>query len=216
LFSSSCTNYAEAYKNKLFNDSCQANPQINSQCPGYKQTTNTLAVTSVNESVQSVTEVALVTDPIINQNLSTTTSITSQTNPISPTSTISNQPQLGTGLTVPGLSIPGVLQPSRSRTSAGTVREQSRREALNTASRAENQVKDNQARQQESIINSMGTIPGFDAYQSASIPDAVFYKTRDIYRNVTLSDNRRAQRALSERSDRIHQEMVNSQYNLAK
>lgn len=214
LFDKSCANYAEAFKTKLLNESCQANPQYNPRCPGYKPIASTAVSVPINDSAQSITEVAVVADPIVNQNLATTSSLTSPTNQLNPVNNSNNnQPQLGTGLTVPGLSI----LPGRSRsTTSSTVREQSRREALATGMKAENQVKDNQTQQQESIISNMGTVPGFDAYQSARIPDAVFYQTRDIYRSVTLPDNRRAQRALSERSDRIHQEMVNSQYNLAQ
>ncbi len=214
LYDKSCTNYTEAYKAKLLNESCQANPQSNPQCPGFKTIASSTTSISNNDSIQSIAEVAIIADPIVNQNLSAGSSLTSPTNPVNPVNNnINNQQQLGTGLTVPGLSI----LPTRPKSTTGSsVREQSRREALSVSSRAENQVKDNQTQQQQSIISNIGTVPGFDAYQSARIPDAVFYQTRDIYRSVTLPDNRRAQRALSERSDRIHQEMVNSQYNLTK
>jgi hypothetical protein len=58
----------------------------------------------------------------------------------------------------------------------------------------------------------MGTVPGFDQYQQVNLSDAVFYTSKEIYRNRTLPDNPRAQRALSQRSDRLHQEMIDEQY----
>ena len=145
---------------------------------------------------------------------SSPTSSTNPTNPTSPVSSaINTQPQagtLGTGITVPGMSIAPQPRP-RAAVSAG-AREQARRDALQTGVRAEQKVQSEQEKQQNDAIASMGTVPGFDAYQSAKLPDAQFYAARDIYRNATIPDNRRAQRALSERSDRIHQEMVNQQY----
>lgn len=54
--------------------------------------------------------------------------------------------------------------------------------------------------------------PGFDAYQSGRIPDGAFYAPRDIYRNVILPDNQRTQRALNQRSDNLHREMIEQQY----
>lgn len=54
--------------------------------------------------------------------------------------------------------------------------------------------------------------PGFDAYQNGRLPDGAFYAPREIYRNQRPVDNARAQRALSGGSDRLHQEMINQQY----
>jgi len=54
--------------------------------------------------------------------------------------------------------------------------------------------------------------PGFDAYQNGRLPDGAFYAPREIYRNQRPVDNARVQRALSGGSDRLHQEMINQQY----
>lgn len=211
LYSPSCPGYAEAYKSKLVADSCQANPQSNPQCPGYKTITTTTAQTTstvtVQDPVASITAVAIVSDPIVNQTLNTsTTGTTSPTNPISPINNIINsQPQLGSGLTVPGLSV---------RPTMASARERARQEAAQTASRAEKANQSAQEKEQAATMAAMGTVPGFDAYQSAKIPDAVFYASKEIYRNNRLSDNLRAQRQLNQLSDRIHKEMVDSQYNI--
>ena len=50
---------------------------------------------------------------------------------------------------------------------------------------------------------------GFSAYYN-TLPDAIFYAPREIYRGQQTVDNVRALRGLG--SDRLHQEMVNQQY----
>jgi hypothetical protein len=61
-------------------------------------------------------------------------------------------------------------------------------------------------------INRMAVNPpGFNAYMSLSLRDGQLYKPEEIYRNQVTVDNVRALRQLS--SDRVHQEMVNQQYN---
>jgi hypothetical protein len=60
-------------------------------------------------------------------------------------------------------------------------------------------------------LASLGAVPqGFDAY-SSMMPDGSFYAPREIYRGQRNVDNARALRGLG--TDRLHQEMVNQQYN---
>ena len=222
LYNPGCPGYAEAYRAKLLAESCQANPQSSPQCPNYR---NVTASTSTNvasnsaaaeDPVKSVSDTPLVSDPVVNQAINTTTNTPGS----SPGST-PGQP-LGTGLQVPGFnqfsSSAGSTSSTRSSRStttssrADSARDQARRDAQQTGRQAERRVQDAQQQQQENLIAAMGTVPGFDAYQNSRLPDVPFYATREIYRNVTLPDNRRAQRQLSERSDRLHQEMINEQY----
>ena len=59
-------------------------------------------------------------------------------------------------------------------------------------------------------IASMATQPkGFEAY-SFIIKDSAFYEPKEVYRGQTVVDNVRALRQMS--SDRLHKEMVDSQY----
>jgi hypothetical protein len=61
-------------------------------------------------------------------------------------------------------------------------------------------------------IASIATQPqGYQAY-SVAIPDVAFYALKEIYKNQVNVDNARALRQLS--SDRLHQQMVDSQYKL--
>ena len=59
-------------------------------------------------------------------------------------------------------------------------------------------------------LASMATQPkGFEAY-SFTIRDSVFYEPKEVYRGQVVVDNVRALRQMS--SDRLHKEMVDSQY----
>lgn len=61
-------------------------------------------------------------------------------------------------------------------------------------------------------IASIATQPqGYQAY-SIAIPDVAFYAPKEIYKNQVNVDNARALRQLS--SDKLHQQMVDSQYKL--
>ena len=68
-----------------------------------------------------------------------------------------------------------------------------------------------QAELQNVVIGAMGFVPGFDAYGRVALQDAVGYKPFEIYRGQQNVDSAAA-RGLLGRSDRIHQDMVDSQY----
>jgi hypothetical protein len=64
---------------------------------------------------------------------------------------------------------------------------------------------------QSVVLGAMGFVAGFDTYSRSTIPDAVGYKPFDIYPGQRNIDSPAA-RLLLVRSDRIHQDMVDSQY----
>ena len=199
LYSPQCPGYAAAYQQKLFNDACSSNPQTSPKCSNYKplEVTETPNIaTPVQEVAVAPSQVTIVADPVVNQT-------------IAPPSeqAIRNREPLGQGLLVPGFNTNTPQQPSRS-----TARESARREALQANTRAQQQTLSNEQRQQQETLTRIASVPGFDAYQTTVIPDAPFYQTRDIYRGVIIRDNAKAQRALSQRSDQLHQEMINEQY----
>ena len=214
LYNPGCPGYAEAYRAKLFADSCQANPQANPQCPGYRTPTASNTTQSTNladaaDPVKSITENPLVADPVTNAILTATVSKTDGTGTVN----VVNPPSaLGQGLQVPGL-MPGVQLSPPPRASRSTTTQSARTAA---AQQAIQQARTLSAEQQkeEATMAAMATVPGFDAYQNAVIPDARFYVQEQIYRRANLPDNQRAQRALSQRSDRLHQQMVDQLYNL--
>jgi hypothetical protein len=57
---------------------------------------------------------------------------------------------------------------------------------------------------------------GFNNYMTLTLTDASFYAPREAYPNQRVVDNARAQRLLQGASDRLHQEMVNSQYRMGQ
>jgi hypothetical protein len=61
----------------------------------------------------------------------------------------------------------------------------------------------------------MGFVPGFDNYNKAILPDAVGYRPFEIYRGQQNIDNPAGRRFLTG-ADRLHQEMVDSQYRLTR
>lgn len=73
-------------------------------------------------------------------------------------------------------------------------------------------VKDNDAAGGVSIAAIATQPQGFESYM-ASLRDSTFYAPKEIYRNQRVVDNARAQRLLNGASDRVHQQMVDMQYN---
>ena len=63
------------------------------------------------------------------------------------------------------------------------------------------------------VVAAMNFVPGFDAYGKAFVPDVIGYKPFTVYNNQKTVDNARLMRGLSGASDRLHEEIVASQYN---
>ena len=65
---------------------------------------------------------------------------------------------------------------------------------------------------QNVVIAAMGYSPAFEAYK-VMMPDVVGYKPYSIYKNQTTVDNRRLGYGLFGATDKLHLDMVDSQYN---
>jgi len=65
---------------------------------------------------------------------------------------------------------------------------------------------------QNVVIAAMGFTPGFDTYGKAFIPDGRGYQPFTIYNNQRTVDNARVSRGLFGATDRLHNEMTESQY----
>lgn len=210
FYNPQCPGYQAAFQAKLQQQACQANPQSNPQCSGYE---SAAAKTQVYESttviyqdpVAEVTEVAVTPDLVVN-------SVIKPDKRILPDAQVSAGPDLGTGLIIPGLRLPLPHNKKNSQDQQeNTVSTVKNNQPTTRISRARTTI-DANTQQQNSVIDQMGSVPGFAAYQNAGLPDAPFYPAKDIYRGVVIRDNAQAQRALSQRSDRLHQEMINEQY----
>jgi hypothetical protein len=64
---------------------------------------------------------------------------------------------------------------------------------------------------QNVVIQAMGYTPGFDAYQ-VRMPDVAGYKPYTVYNNQKTIDNRANLRMFGG-TDKLHQDMIDSQYN---
>lgn len=65
------------------------------------------------------------------------------------------------------------------------------------------------------VIQAMGFTPGFDAYGKTTIQDAAGYKPFSVYNNQKTIDNRANLRMFGG-TDKLHSDMVESQYNKGK
>ena len=65
---------------------------------------------------------------------------------------------------------------------------------------------------QNVVIQAMGFTPGFDVYGKVFIQDAAGYKPFTVYNNQKVVDNRRTGNGLFGPTDRLHTELVDSQY----
>lgn len=213
LYSPECPLYAEARRQQLQSQACSANPQSSTTCAGYRVP---VAETTVTATVGTPTVIAV---PQTSGTTSTDASAPAASNPANPVAAAaqtSSQPSttpLGTGISVPGFNR---FEAPRN-TSRSSITPNARTTAINTARAAEQRAQEvargnAMAAEQSAQLATMGTVPGFDAYTNATIPDAGFYAPRGIYERQRVVDNVRAQRALTGRSDRIHEEMINEQY----
>jgi hypothetical protein len=215
LYNTQCPGYADAYRQKLFADSCAANPQSNPTCPGYRAPTVAIAPVATTAAIPS-SEVPLVADPVVNQVIAPTVKKDdpAQVVPGPPAASISSA-----SVTSPVIPLGQGIQPSRAVRSSGattTASTRARAVAANTERAAvQTAQKSAEEAKQDAQFAALANVPGFNAYQAATIPDAAFYRQEQIYTRATIPDNQRAQRALNQRSDIIHQRMVDQQFNLS-
>jgi hypothetical protein len=66
--------------------------------------------------------------------------------------------------------------------------------------------------QGEKLQDMQSNGPDISAYSKTTLKDAPFYAPREIYRNVRITDNIRAERVLTQRSNISHGRMVDEQY----
>jgi hypothetical protein len=87
--------------------------------------------------------------------------------------------------------------------------QQSQQQASSTVKK---NVKDNDAAVGVTIASIANQPAGYDAYFSA-LQDRPFYPPKEVYRNQKVVDNVRLLRGLTGSGDRLHQQMIEQQYN---
>jgi hypothetical protein len=232
LYDRKCDNYAEAYAKK----NVLAEASVASQT-GVAQTTptNTIAP-SINSSGEI--KIALVADNNVNAVITSTATSASPaqaaTSPVQlvpaspPPTTVTveskQEEKNASSSSVSSSTSNSNSSSSDSKSSTPTARQeiQARRQAAARAKAVEagknlgdtmGKASDMEAQKQiqNIVIQAMGHTPGFDAYQ-VRMPDAAGYKPHTVYNNQKTIDNRANLRMFGG-TDKLHQDMVDSQYN---
>jgi hypothetical protein len=227
LYSRDCPNYSEAYAKK------------NILNVGTTTTVTTTTSTSTIVLAQTSDPVAqaapIVADPVVNNIVTTkSTATTSETSPAAavkltaPATTTTTITQETTTKDTKKTDTATVeapkdgVRPERPTTTreqlAEQRREAARKEAVQKGKDLANEMgrmADMQAQMdvQNVVIQAMGFTPGFDNYSRFMLPDGQAYRPFTIYNNQRVVDTP-AGRGLFGATDRLHSEMVDSQYNL--
>jgi hypothetical protein len=240
LYSPNCPGYASAYQTYLANQACTANPQSSPSCSGYVAP---VVTTTTTTSMSTSTTPQLVADPVVNQTITTTSTTTAPTAPAAPvqlvTPVATSTQQTTTALVVESVqsqsssntssSSSSSTASSTSATTAPTARQslqQARVEAARqqAVAKGAEAVKESgeaksmtaQVATQGLVIAAMGFNPGFDAYNNVIMKDASFYRPFTIYGGQRTVDNRSAASGLFGSTDRLHNQMVDQQYQLGR
>ncbi len=229
LYSTACPNYATAYAKKMLLEQQGVASTISTagtiaKTAEVANANNTIASTSDGSSSVAV---AVVADPVVNQAVtSTATSATSTTATVQ-LAPSAPQPTGMTNASSTSVSSPPTAQTSSPETkpSAPSARQelQAKREATAKAQAVEKgknlanemgKVADieSQKQIQNVVIQAMGFTPGFDTYGKVMVPDAIGYRPFTVYNKQVNVDNRRLGMGLYGPSDRLHNELVDSQY----
>lgn len=238
LSDSGCSGYETAY----FNQQCSLDPLYNNQCSGYKEayalkyivsekpkTTETV-VAATATALPVVVEPTVTTAPAVVATASPADSATApvqlvpQPKPMETAAPVETKKETKTTADATGSSTSSSgskEQPKTTRQALAERRMEAAREKaaaaakqnpaamaaqMDTAGSMEQQVE-----LQTVVLSAMGFVAGFDAYGRSTIPDAAGYKPFEIYTGQRNIDSPAA-RGLLVRSDRIHQDMVESQY----
>ena len=224
LYDRTCPNYADAYaRQQLLNPPATSTPE-------------TIVVAQVEES-----KPALVSDPVVNEVITTTATSASPAQAATATVPLAPAPAPVTTVAAAEKKEEKSSDTSKDTSSSSTnnssssssekkdepktTRQQLAERRLEAArAKAVEQGKnlandmgnaatmEAQVAVQNVVLSAMGFVPGFDAYGKVNVPDAVGYKPFTIYNNQKNVDNARMMRGLSGASDRLHADMVNSQY----
>jgi hypothetical protein len=243
LYSPQCPGYAAAYQTYLTAQACRANPQSSPTCPGYvvpiSSSPTTTTPTTTTSSTSSNTP-QLVSDPVVNQTITTTSTSTA---PTAPAAAVQLTTPSSTQQTTATLAVESVQSTSSSSSSSSSTTtssttstattstprqtmqqvrvEAARKEAISKGSEAvkesgEAKSMNAQVATQGLVIAAMGFNPSFDAYNNVVMRDVSFYKPFTIYGGQKTIDNRSASRGLFGATDRLHNEMISQQYQLGK
>ncbi len=205
-----------------------------------KETTSATTTSTSTSDGSSSVAVAVVADPVVNQAVTSTATSTSPA--AAATATVSlapapapapaakmeaaapepkqdKKPEGGTQQAAAPQGGQGGEKPQPSARQALAERraEAAKKEAVEKGKNLANEMgkaadMEAQKQVQNVVIQAMGFTPGFDAYGKSIVPDVVGYRPFTVYNNQKNVDNRRLGLGLYGPSDRLHNDLVDSQY----
>jgi len=229
LYDSACPGYTQAY----FDQQCSADALYDRTCPGYAEAYALKFVVSTPKSSPVVEEAVVVQSTSVEEIASVVVAepapvaAVSAAEPAAPVQLVA-EPAPAAVTSQPSSSSttkaePTSPAPARTTRQAlaeqrlAAAREQAAKKAqqdpeamtseMDSASSMEQQVEI-----QNVVLGAMGFVAGFDVYGRITLPDATGYKPFEIYSGQRNIDTPAA-RGLVGRSDRLHQDMIDQQYN---
>lgn len=223
LYDQRCPNYSTAY----------ARSQVLTTTTTTTSTTTASTTTpsiSVSSSGTVSTTVPLVSDTNVN-NVITSTTTSAAPSATAAVPLVSTTPQQGVQnasiQTSPQAPAPAARQETapagntRSAEAKTDSKANSQQMKANATAKAKEEMKkaetaatmEAQIATQGAVVNLMSFVPGFDSYQTAKIVDINALRMQRIY-GKDVVENRFVNRRLFGGSDRLHQEMVEQQYQL--
>jgi hypothetical protein len=230
LYSKQCPNYSEAYAKKNI---------LNIGSTTTVTTTTTTSTIVLAQASDPIAQAApLVSDPVVNNVVTTKSTATTSdaspaavvklTSPSNTTATTVSTQEAAKDIkktdnnTTTATATKDGIRPERPTTTREQIAEQRReaakKEAVQKGKDLANEMgkmADMQAQMdvQNVVIGAMGFSPGFDNYSRFMLPDGQAYRPFTIYNNQRNVDSPSG-RGLFGSSDNVHQQMVDSQYNL--
>ena len=235
LYSTACPNYATAYAKKMLLEQ----QGIASTVATAGVVAKTAEVANANISSTSTSDgsssvaVAVVADPVVNAAVTSTATSTSPA--AAATATVSLAPAPAAPPPPPNPPEPkggpaggqpppqqggqggDKPQPSARQALAERRQEAAKKEAVEKGKNLANEMgkaadMESQKQVQNVVIQAMGFTPGFDTYGKVLVPDGVGYNPFTVYNGQVNVDNRRLGMGMYGPSDRLHNDLVNSQF----
>ena len=226
LYSTSCPNYATAYAKKLLLEQQGLASTVATAGTVAKtaEVANAATTSTSTSDGSSSVAVAVVADPVVNAAVTSTATSTSPAAAATATVSLAPAPAPVTTTTAtqqtpppPAAPAEKPAQPTARQQMMEQRREAAKKDAVAKGKDLANEMgkaadMESQKQVQNVVIQAMGFTPGFDAYGKVLVPDAVGYKPFTVYNNQKTVDNRRVGMGLYGPSDRLHNDLVNSQY----
>ena len=236
LYSTTCPNYATAYAKKMLLEQ----QGIASTVATAGAVAKTAEVANANISTTSTSDgsssvaVAVVADPVVNAAVTSTATSTSPAAAATATVSLLPPPPAPSQPPPPEPKKPeggpaggqppqqggqggDKPQPSARQALAERRAEAAKKDAIEKGKNLANEMgkaadMESQKAVQNVVIQAMGFTPGFDTYGKVLVPDGFGYKPFTVYNGQVNVDNRRLGMGMYGPSDRLHNDLVNSQF----